>query len=68
VAADGDVLRLHVADGSAALPEVLRALDFVGVEVASLTLAEASLDDVFLAETGRSLRDAGPAPADGRKS
>ncbi len=68
VAADGDVLRLHVAYGSAALPEVLRALDSVGVEVASLTLAEASLDDVFLAETGRSLRDAGPAPADGRPS
>lgn len=66
VAVDGDVLRLHVTDGSAALPEVLRALDGVGVGVVSLTLAEASLDDVFLAETGRSLRDGGPAPAEGR--
>jgi len=66
VTADGDVLRLHVADGSAALPEVLRALDGVGVGVVSLTLAEASLDDVFLAETGRSLRDGGPAPTGGR--
>ena len=40
------------------LPELLRTLDAAGVAVASLSLTEASLDDVFLAATGRSLRDA----------
>ena len=32
-----------------------------GVEVQGVSLREPSLDDVFLHETGRSLRDAGPA-------
>jgi ABC-type uncharacterized transport system ATPase subunit len=42
----------------AAIFDLLRAR---GVEVQGVSLREPSLDDVFLHETGRSLRDAGPA-------
>jgi ABC-2 type transport system ATP-binding protein len=40
---------------------VLRSLDGAGIPVASATLRQPTLDDVFLALTGRSLRDAEPA-------
>jgi ABC-2 type transport system ATP-binding protein len=36
----------------------MRALEEGGVKVASLSIAQPSLDDVFLTLTGRSLRDA----------
>jgi ABC-2 type transport system ATP-binding protein len=45
----------------AALFEVLRSR---GVALETLTLAQPSLDDVFLAKTGRALRDAGEIPED----
>ncbi len=64
VVLDGGSLRVHAEGGSGVLPEVLRALDAARVDVASLALAEVSLDDVFLAATGRSLRD-GAAPSIG---
>jgi ABC-2 type transport system ATP-binding protein len=38
---------------------VVRALDAEDVRVANLRLDEPSLDDVFLAKTGRSLEGAG---------
>jgi ABC-2 type transport system ATP-binding protein len=38
---------------------VVRALDSENVSVANLRLDEPSLDDVFLAKTGRSLEGAG---------
>ncbi len=44
---------------SSQLADVVRALDGEGVRVANLQLHEPSLDDVFLAETGRSLEGAG---------
>jgi ABC-2 type transport system ATP-binding protein len=56
-------IRLYVDDGGAALPELLRLLDREGIGLRSLSLSEPTLDDVFLRQTGRSLRDAGPAPA-----
>ena len=40
---------------AAALPAVVRALDDAGVVVAGLDLALPSLDDVFVAESGRRL-------------
>jgi ABC-2 type transport system ATP-binding protein len=43
----------------------VRALDKEGVRVANLRLDEPSLDDVFLAKTGRSLEGAGEGE-DGR--
>jgi len=57
-AADGQ-LRLYVDDGGTALPELIRVLDAGGIGVRSITMSEPSLDDVFLRQTGRSLRDEG---------
>ncbi|WP_344444852.1 ATP-binding cassette domain-containing protein [Kitasatospora nipponensis] len=48
-------LRLYVDDGAAAIPQVLRELAAVGVQPAQVRLQRPSLDDVFLARTGRSL-------------
>ncbi len=56
-AADGTV-RLYVDRGETAMPQVLRTLDAAGIALASLSLTRPSLDDVFLRQTGRSLRDA----------
>jgi ABC-2 type transport system ATP-binding protein len=57
-AVTGPRVRLTVQDGEAALMGLVRALDGAGVELASLSLARPTLDDVFLTVTGRSLRDA----------
>jgi ABC-2 type transport system ATP-binding protein len=66
-AADGQV-RLYVDDGGTALPELIRVLDAGGIGVRSITMSEPSLDDVFLRQTGRSLRDDGEGtPADDKK-
>ena len=65
ITSDGDVVRLYVEDGSAALPQILRLLDGQGVGVRSVQLSEPTLDDVFLRQTGRSLRDAGPLSPEG---
>jgi ABC-2 type transport system ATP-binding protein len=53
-------VRLH--SGEAALADVIRTLDAEGLEVADLQLHTPSLDDVFLAKTGRSLEGAGEEP------
>jgi ABC-2 type transport system ATP-binding protein len=45
--------------GAQELAEIVRALDSAGVEVEHLQLHAPSLDDVFLAKTGRSLEGAG---------
>jgi ABC-2 type transport system ATP-binding protein len=58
---DGETIRVDLdsaTTGMAAIFDLLRAR---GVEVQGVSLREPSLDDVFLHETGRSLRDAGPA-------
>jgi ABC-2 type transport system ATP-binding protein len=55
---EDDALRLYVDDGARAVPQLLALLDGAGVAVESVSLAQPSLDDVFLAQTGRSLRDA----------
>jgi len=56
---DGGRIRLYVADGARALPLIFERLSRAGVGLEALTLATPTLDDVFLAHTGRSLRDAG---------
>ncbi|MEU8510444.1 ATP-binding cassette domain-containing protein [Kitasatospora sp. NPDC048722] len=48
-------LRLYLDDGAAAIPRLLRALDGAGVTPGTVQLQRPSLDDVFLARTGRSL-------------
>jgi ABC-2 type transport system ATP-binding protein len=53
---DGFV-RLYVDRGETAVPLLLRILDGAGLEAASIALHRPSLDDVFLIQTGRSLRD-----------
>ena len=58
----GDDLRVHVDGGSATVPDLLGVLARAGVAISSLSLGEASLDDVFLAATGRSLRDTAAEP------
>ena len=63
ISADGDQLRLYVEDGGAAMPELLRVLDSEQIGIKSMSLSEPTLDDVFLRQTGRSLRDAGATDA-----
>jgi ABC-2 type transport system ATP-binding protein len=53
---DGAV-RLYVDHGEVAMPAILRLLDAAGIAIASLSLTRPSLDDVFLRQTGRSLRE-----------
>jgi ABC-2 type transport system ATP-binding protein len=54
---DGVAVRLH--SGQADLADIVRALDAEGVKIEQLQLHQPSLDDVFLAKTGRSLEGAG---------
>jgi ABC-2 type transport system ATP-binding protein len=54
-----DQVHLYVDDGSAALPQILRLLDAEQIGIRSMSLSEPTLDDVFLLQTGRSLRDTG---------
>ncbi|MEU0519455.1 ATP-binding cassette domain-containing protein [Streptosporangium sp. NPDC006007] len=64
VAVDGTVVRLRVPQAGAALPGYLRSLEAAGVEVTNAETARPTLDNVFLALTGRSLREA-DAPGGG---
>lgn len=50
-------LRLYVDDGATAIPHVLRSLDAASIAINGIELHRPSLDDVFLAKTGRSLRE-----------
>ncbi|MEV0582363.1 ATP-binding cassette domain-containing protein [Nonomuraea sp. NPDC050310] len=61
VRVDDDLLRLYVDDGEHTLPALLRTLEERNVQLKSISLDRATLDDVFLAKTGRSLRDTGAA-------
>jgi ABC-2 type transport system ATP-binding protein len=54
--AQGVAVRL---DNGGGLADVVRALDAEGLEVEHLELQQPTLDDVFLAKTGRSLEGAG---------
>ncbi|MDI1459927.1 ATP-binding cassette domain-containing protein [Catellatospora sp. KI3] len=50
-------LRLYVEDGASVIPHVLRTLDAEKIAIDGIELHRPSLDDVFLAKTGRSLRE-----------
>jgi ABC-2 type transport system ATP-binding protein len=50
-------VRLYVDRGELALPQLLRTLDGAGLAPTSIALNKPSLDDVFLRQTGRSLRE-----------
>ena len=50
---EGKTLHARSANGAAAIPAVLAALEANGVRAASVTLARPSLDDVYLRHAGR---------------
>src|SRR6184192_750289 len=49
---------VRLRTGETDLADVVRALDAAGIEVANLQMHQPTLDDVFLAKTGRSLEGA----------
>jgi ABC-2 type transport system ATP-binding protein len=51
------LVRLYVDRGEVAVPHLLRTLDAAGLAPTSIALNKPSLDDVFLRQTGRSLRE-----------
>jgi ABC-2 type transport system ATP-binding protein len=55
--AETGLVRLYVDQGETAVPHLLRSLDAAGLEPSSISLNKPSLDDVFLRQTGRSLRE-----------
>ena len=64
VRADGADVTLTAPDGDALLPTAVRALDAAGITVQRATGVPPTLDDVFLALTGRTLREAGEGVAE----
>ena len=50
-------VQLYVDRGEVAMPAILRLLDTQGLRLTSVELHRPSLDDVFLRQTGRSLRE-----------
>lgn len=54
---DKDNVRLYVEHGEQALPNVLRILDTAQIAIKTISLNRPTLDDVFLKQTGRSLRE-----------
>jgi ABC-2 type transport system ATP-binding protein len=56
---------VRLSGGEAQLAEVVRALDTRGIPVEHLQLHAPTLDDVFLAKTGRSLEGAGDHASEG---
>jgi ABC-2 type transport system ATP-binding protein len=65
VAVDGRTLHARADDGARAVPVVLQALESRGIEVASVSVARPSLDDVYLRHTGRTF-DRAEAEAEGK--
>jgi ABC-2 type transport system ATP-binding protein len=54
VTVEGRTIRTRVDHGASAVPAVLAALEKQSIEVAAVTVARPSLDDVYLRHTGRS--------------
>ncbi|HEY8407534.1 MAG TPA: ATP-binding cassette domain-containing protein [Gaiellaceae bacterium] len=50
---EGNLVRARVPNGAQAIPVILGALDDAGIDVAAVTTARPSLDDVYLHYTGR---------------
>ncbi|HEU4702909.1 MAG TPA: ATP-binding cassette domain-containing protein [Conexibacter sp.] len=58
---EGRLLRARAQEGARAVPAVLAALESEGVPVAAVSVARASLDDVYLRHTGRTFESADEA-------
>jgi ABC-2 type transport system ATP-binding protein len=54
---ENGIVRLYVDRGDHAVPQLLRLLDGAGFAPTSIAVHKPSLDDVFLRQTGRSLRE-----------
>jgi ABC-2 type transport system ATP-binding protein len=54
-----DAVAVRLAAGNTGLAAVIRAIDAERIELAHLQLHAPTLDDVFLAKTGRSLEGSG---------
>ena len=54
---EADGVHLYVDRGEVAMPAILRLLDAQGLRLTAVELHRPSLDDVFLRQTGRSLRE-----------
>jgi len=57
---------VRLPEGVGDLAEIVRELDSEGIRIADLRLHAPTLDDVFLAKTGRSLEGAGEGEDDGQ--
>ncbi|MFS0722466.1 ATP-binding cassette domain-containing protein [Paenibacillus sp. 1P07SE] len=55
---EGENIHLYAGDGAHALPRMLESLESAGIAARSAAISRPSLDDVFLQQTGRLLRDA----------
>ena len=60
---DARVVAVTAPGGDRALPRYIRTLSDAGLEVVAATHRQPTLDDVFLALTGRSLREEAAATA-----
>lgn len=54
---EGENIHLYVKDGAKSLPRIFEILEAEGIQTQSVTISTPSLDDVFLKQTGRLLRD-----------
>jgi len=61
---DDYAIGMTVPEGESLLPAAIRRLDAEGLVVQTATGVPPTLDDVFLALTGRTLREAGEGPAE----
>jgi ABC-2 type transport system ATP-binding protein len=68
IAAQPNAVAVRLDHGAGDLADVVRALDAEGLRVANLRLDAPSLDDVFLAKTGRSLEGEEESTETGRGS
>ena len=66
-AASSNGVAVRLPEGVGDLAEIVRALDAEGLRVADLRLHSPTLDDVFLAKTGRSLEGAADNGQDARE-
>jgi len=66
-AANGMLVSLATDDGARSMVDVVRHLDAAGVEPATISLREPTLDDVFLALTGRASRPETAPDGGGRR-
>jgi ABC-2 type transport system ATP-binding protein len=68
ISAQPEAVAVRLDHGAGDLADVVRALDSENLRVSKLRLDEPSLDDVFLAKTGRSLEGAGEGEAQAQEA